>query len=61
MTKKFRAVIELLLPDEERYKNAASVHDWLAAWVRDDLIYEADSEWDGEVIEVTELPAEARE
>ena len=56
MSKKFRAVIELLLPDEEKYRDAASVRDWLAHWVEYDLIYEADPEWDCEVVEVTELP-----
>ena len=55
MSKKYRAVIELLLPDEEKYKDAQSVHDWLAHWVEHDLIYEADDEFDGKVVEVTEL------
>ena len=57
MSKKYRAAIELRLPEEEKFKDSASVRDWLVAWVRDDLIYEADDEWDGEVVDVTEIPA----
>lgn len=63
VTRKYRVVIELLLPDEDRllspgdekYKDAASIREWVASWLRNDLIYEADEEFDGEVVEVSEL------
>jgi hypothetical protein len=54
MTKTFRVVLELLLPDEEKYRDVESVRKWVSAWVRDDLIYEADAEFDGRVVEVSE-------
>lgn len=63
MTRKYRVVIELLLPDEdklhlpddEKYKDTASIREWVATWLRDDLIYEADEEFDGEIVEVSEV------
>lgn len=63
VTRKYRVVIELLLPEEDRllspgdekYKDTASIREWVATWLRDDLIYEADEEFDGTVVEVSEL------
>jgi hypothetical protein len=65
VTRRFRVVIELLLPDEDRllepgdekYKDIASISEWVTTWLRDDLIYEADEEFDGKLLEVSELSA----